>query len=371
MIIRRVEVRAVGPTVTRYTWSHDIPEQFMTNTIVRIFTDQGLVGTGAVANYTSYDYDRYTAETIRHMIPILLGRDPLDRESIRQALWPRVFPLVPGAIAAIDIALWDLLGKIEDKPIYQLLGGTRDRIKAYASTPMFDDVPAYLDFVDQMISEGFTAIKFHCWCDPDKDLELARAVRKRFPGDEIAFMLDVENNYDRETALRAAQELQDLNFSWFEAPLFDYDLEGYRELTRQVSIPILPSGNWIQDLPAFGEALRTRAWSVARTDLTMCGGFTGGRQAMQMAAAEGMRCEIMSWGFTLVAAANLHLMLGFDNCTYYEQAVPYESYEYGMKDVIRTQPDGHVYAPQGPGLGLEIDWDAMQEATIHLIDSDS
>ena len=92
---------------------------------------------------------------------------------------------------------------------------------------------------------------------------------------------------------------------------------------------------------------------------------------MQMAADEGMRCEIMSWGFTLVAAANLHLMLGFDNCTYYEQAVPYESYEYGMKDVIRTQPDGHVYAPQGPGLGLEIDWDAMQEATIHLIDSDS
>ncbi len=371
MIIRRVEVRAVGPTVTRYTWSHDIPEQFMTNTIVRIFTDQGLVGTGAVANYTSYDYDRYTAETIRHMIPILLGRDPLDRESIRQALWPRVFPLVPGAIAAIDIALWDLLGKLEDKPIYQLLGGTRDRIKAYASTPMFDDVPAYLDFVDQMISEGFTAIKFHCWCDPDKDLELARAVRKRFPGDEIAFMLDVENNYDRETALRAARELQDLKFSWFEAPLFDYDLEGYRELTRQVSIPILPSGNWIQDLPAFGEALRTRAWSVARTDVTMCGGFTGGRQAMQMAATEGMRCEIMSWGFTLVAAANLHLMLGFDNCTYYEQAVPYESYEYGMKDVIRTQSDGHVYAPQGPGLGLEIDWDAMQEATIHLIDSDS
>ena len=85
---------------------------------------------------------------------------------------------------------------------------------------------------------------------------------------------------------------------------------------------------------------------------------------MQMAADEGMRCEIMSWGFTLVAAANLHLMLGFDNCTYYEQAVPYESYEYGMKDVIRAQPDGYAYAPQGPGLGLEVDWEAMEEATI-------
>jgi len=371
MIIDRVEVRAVGPTVQRYTWSHDIPEQFMTNTIVRIWTDEGLVGTGAVANYTSYDYDRYTAETIRHMIPILIGRNPLDRESIRQALWPRVFPLVPGAIAAIDIALWDLFGKLEDKPIYKLLGGTRDRIKSYASTPLLEDVPAYLDFVEEMASQGFTAIKFHCWCDPDRDLELARAVHQQFAGNDIEFMLDVENNYDRESALRVARELEQLDFAWFEAPLFDYDLEGYRELTRQVEIPILPSGNWIQDLPAFGEALRSKAWSVARTDLTMCGGFTGAREAMQMVDAEGMRCEIMSWGFTLIATANLHLMLGFDNCTYYEQAVPYESYEFGMNDVIRTQSDGYVEAPQGPGLGVEIDWDAMQSATIHVVDSDA
>jgi L-alanine-DL-glutamate epimerase-like enolase superfamily enzyme len=343
----------------------------MTNTIVRITTDDGAVGIGAVANYTSYDYDRYTTETLRHMIPILIGRDPLDREGIRQALWPRVFPLVPGAIAAIDIALWDLYGKLEGQPIYKLLGGTRDRIRSYASTPMFDNVPAYLDFVEEMASQGFTAIKFHCWCDIDRDLELARAVRQQFGDRELAFMLDVENNYDRRTALRAARELEELDFAWFEAPLFDYDLEGYRELTSQVNIPILPSGNWLQDLPAFGEALRTQTWSVARTDVTMCGGFTGGQQAMQLVDQAGMRCEVMSWGFTLVAAANLHLMLGFNNCTYYEQAVPYEAYEYGMKDVIRTQPDGYVYAPQGAGLGLEIDWDAMHAATIHQLDSSS
>ena len=113
------------------------------------------------------------------------------------------------------------------------------------------------------------------------------------------------------------------------------------------------------------------AWNSTRTDATILGGITPAREAVSMSEAAGIRCELMSWGYTLPSAANLHLMLGFDNCTYYEQAVPYESYEYGMKDVIRTQPDGHVYAPQGPGLGLEIDWDAMQEATIHLIDSDS
>jgi len=371
MKIDRVEVRVVGPEVKRYTWSHDIPEQYMTNTIVRIHTDEGFEGIGAAANYTSYDYDRYTAETIRHMIPALVGKNPLQRETIFKSLWPRVFPLAPGALAAVDIALWDLFGRVANQPIYQLLGGARDRIPSYASTPMFEDVPAYLRFVDECIEQGFRAIKFHCWCLPERDLELARAVRKEHPGDEVAFMLDVENNYDRASALRAAEELEDLGFAWFEAPLFDYDLEGYRELTQRVNIPILPSGNWIQDLPAFQEALISNAWTVARTDVTVCGGFTQGRKAMALVDAAQMRCEVMSWGFTLVSAANLHLMLGFNNCTYFEQAVPYESYEYGMKEVIRTGPDGYVEAPKGPGLGLEIDWPAMEKATIHTISSDS
>ena len=371
MQIDRIEVRVVGPKVTRYTWSHDIPEQYMTNTIVRIYTDDGVEGVGATANYTSYDFDRYTAETIRHMIPLLIGKDPLQRETILKSLWPRVFPIAPGALAAVDIALWDLYGRVCQQPIYQLLGGARNRIPSYASTPMFEDVPAYLRFVEEFIEQGFRAFKFHCWCLPERDLELARAVREQHPGDEVAFMLDVENNYDRESSLRVAQELEDLGFTWFEAPLFDYDLEGYRELTRSVGIPIVPSGNWIQDLPAFAHALQTKAWSRARTDVTALGGLTQARKALALVDAAQMRCEVMSWGFTLVSAANLHLMLAFDSCSYYEQAVPYESYEYGMNGVIRTGADGHVVAPRGPGLGVEIDWKAMDAATIHTIESGS
>ena len=215
MKVDRVEVRVVGPEVKRYTWSHDIPEQYMTNTIVRISTDDGVEGVGATANYTSFDYDRYTAETLRHLIPILVGKDPLSRETIFDSLWPRVFPVTPAAIAAIDIALWDLFGKVSGQPIYRLLGGARDRIPSYASTPMLEDVPAYLKFVGECLEQGFRAVKFHCWCLPERDLELARAVRKEFPDDDIDFMLDVENNYDRDSALRAARELEDLGFAWF------------------------------------------------------------------------------------------------------------------------------------------------------------
>ena len=151
MQIERVEVMVVAPKVQRFTWSHDLGEQYMTNTIVRITTKDGHEGVGGVSNYTSYDYDRYTCETLRHLIPGLVGRDAAAREEIWQSLWPRVFPLPPQALSVIDIALWDLRGKAAGLPIHQLLGGAMDRIPSYASTPLLDDVPAYLRFVEEMI----------------------------------------------------------------------------------------------------------------------------------------------------------------------------------------------------------------------------
>ena len=371
MQIDRIEVKVIGPQVQRFTWSHDLPEQYTTNTIVRIFTDEGIEGFAGVSNYTSYSYDKYTAETLKHMIPALIGKNPLQRETLWKSLFSRVFPLSPGALAVVDTALWDLLGKVSNLPIYQLLGGARDYIPSYASTPLFKDVPAYLDFVDEMLDQGFKAIKFHCWCIPEKDLELAFAARKKYSASKVAFMLDVENNYDWQSALKVARELEDLEFTWFEAPLMDYDLEGYQKLTSSVDIPVLPSGNWIQDLPSFKRALDLSAWTAARTDITVCGGLTPTRKALALVDAAGMKCEIMSWGNTLVSAANLHLMLGLNHSTYFEQAVPYEHYEYGMKDVIRTQSDGMVRAPKGPGLGFEVDWNLMNEASIFAFDSNS
>jgi L-alanine-DL-glutamate epimerase-like enolase superfamily enzyme len=214
------------------------------------------------------------------------------------------------------------------------------------------------------VEQGYRAVKFHAWCIPEKDLELARAVRKHYPGADVDLMQDAENNYDRLGALRVARELEDLGFGWLEAPLPDYELDGYRELTSRVNIPVLPSGNWFQDLSSFQAALRSGAWRVARTDSTVLGGITPARAAMSLAKTAGMNCEIMCWGYTLISTANLHLMLAFGNATYFEQPVPFEAYEYGMKDVVRTGPDGYVSAPKGPGLGVEIDWDAMHRSTV-------
>ena len=182
MHITKVEIRAVAPPVDRFTWSDDLPDQYSTNTVVRIYTDEGIEGVAGVWNATSFDFERYTAESIRHLAPILLGKDPLLREHIWHEIRPRVFPLPPQSLAAIDIALWDLAGKAADLPLYRLLGGARNKIPAYASTPLFEDVESYLKNAEEFIAQGFKAIKFHTWCIPELDLELARAVRKQYPG---------------------------------------------------------------------------------------------------------------------------------------------------------------------------------------------
>ena len=217
MQIDRVDILVIGPETEHHTWSDDLPGQYQSNTLIRIYTDAGLEGIAGVWNATSFGYDRYTAESLRHLVPILIGRDPCERESILHDLRPRVFPQPPGALAVIDIALWDIMGKIQDKPIYQLLGGAMKRIPAYASTPMYADIDTYMTVVGELVDQGFQAVKFHTWCIPDRDLALAREARRQFP--DLALMLDAENNYDLDSAIEVAKVLDALAFTWFEAPL--------------------------------------------------------------------------------------------------------------------------------------------------------
>lgn len=368
MKIERAEVRVVGPEDKRYTWSHDLPEQFQSVTTLRLFTDEGVEGVAGVWNAASYDYDRYTAECMRHLMPIVIGRDPREHDALMFDLRPRVWPLPPGAMALLDIALMDIAGKLAGEPLYGMLGGETNRIPSYASTPMYEDVAAYMDKTEEFLDHGFRAVKFHTWCIAEDDLALAREARRRFP--ETTFMLDAENNYTLADALKVARVLGDLDFEWFEAPLHDSDLDGYRKLVAGSDIPIVPSGNWVRDLSLFEECLRTGVWSRSRADITIMGGITPALAAMRASDRAGMRCELMSWGYSLAQAANLHVMLAAGNCSYFEQSLPYELFEYGSWTLIRTEPDGCVTAPSTPGLGIEIDWDAMAAKTVHVLTCD-
>lgn len=127
---------------------------------------------------------------------------------------------------AIDIALWDMAGRLAQLPLHRLLGGARDRVPAYASTPLLADAEAYVDYCAARLDEGYTAVKFHCWCERSRDVPMVETVHRAIAGKGLALMLDVEQRYTRDQALSAARRLEPLGLTWFEAPLLDSDLEG-------------------------------------------------------------------------------------------------------------------------------------------------
>lgn len=364
LTIDRIQVYVVGPETQRYAWADDMPEQFMSNTILRLTTKGGLEGIAGAASCTDFVFDKAIAETLRPLLPRVLGATHHEREALWHRLRPLNTPIHGQAQSLIDIALWDLAAKEADLPLYRMLGGARSKIPAYASTPMLKDAQAYVDFVGELRAQGFKAIKYHCWCDPAKDLPMVRTVHKRHGESGVAFMLDVEQRYSRQDALKAGRVLEELGFRWFEAPLVDFDLEGYADLRRRLDLPIIPAGNWVLDPGLLSVAVRLGCWSSLRLDATICGGITPARWIMGFGQAHGMTVELQCWGYTLTQAANLHVMLAYANCTYFEQPAPYPSFEHGALDVIRTDPEGHVHAPDGPGLGIRIDWSAVEKASL-------
>ncbi len=368
LAIDRIEVLTVGPPTERLSWALGMEGQYMTSILLRLTTRGGLIGLANACSYSDRAYDFSVAETLRPMLADLIGRSPLEREAIWRETHSKTLPRAPQAQSLIDVALWDLAAKAAGLPLYQLLGGARGEIAAYASTPLLESAEAYVDCVADLRSQGFKAVKFHCWCEPDLDLAMIEKVDAAFGRTDLAFMLDVEQRYHRDGALRVGRVIGELGYAWFEAPLDDYDLSGYRHLTRALTVPVIPAGNSITDYRLIAFALEQGCWSKVRIDVMVSGGLTGALKIMHLAACHGVDVELQCWGYTLHQAANLHLMLGQPNASYFEQPTQYDVFEYGATGAIRTGPDGMVRAPEGPGLGFDIDRAAVEAALLGRIE---
>lgn len=362
--IDKVEVFVVVGPDARYKTSSHYNDLTITNTIVRIQTSDGYEGYGGAISWTEAGVDKSLAESIRHLIPFLIGKSALQREEIYSLMASRCVQMTPQAQSPIDIALWDLVSKYAEMPLYQMLGGARDKILSYASTPFLPSIKDYIEHVHDLKAQGYKFIKFHTWCTFDEDMALVKAIHEVFKDSNLKFMLDVETAYTREEALKAARILESYDYIWFEAPLPDTDLEGYRELRARVNIPIIAAGNTLLQLNQLEQGIQQACWSSVRVDATLAGGITQTKKIMAIAEANSMTVELQSWGYTLSQAANLHLMLAFTNSKYFEQAVPVEPLEFGAITTIRTDLDGYVHAPEGNGLGIEMDWEIISEKAV-------
>jgi len=290
--------------------------------------------------------------------PIVLGQDPLDRERLWQAMWQRSRGTTIRTIGAMDVALWDLGGKIANLPIHRLLGSYRESAPAYASSAVLPSKEAYAEEAARFKAEGWTAYKIHPPTEPVADIAVCEAVR-RAVGDGYTVMLDPTWAYQYPEALRVGQVAQALKFHWYEDPLADDDLYNYVKLKQQLSIPILATEYAPGGFTALAPWIVARATDYLRGDVAVKGGITPLVKIAHLAEAFHMNFEIHHGGNSLNNVANLHVTMAIRNCEFFEVLLPAAAQKYGLREDIEVDARGLVHAPAGPGLGAAIDFELI------------
>ena len=357
---------------TRWGYGEPGEERGEIQRVLKIETDEGAEGyfTGGNTYFVPPP-----PEVVEQLVkPLLVGEDPLDREKLWQWMMGHR-GVSESMIGAVDCALWDLLGRSAGVSVASLLGGYRDRVKAYASTaPNLGSPEVYAQHAIQCKERGYTAYKVHAYIywDPvneepapgkpafaKADVEVCRAVREAV-GDDMVLMLDPWGIYTYEEALHVGREIEKLDYYWFEHPMDERKTEPYRKLSEQLDIAILGPEMEPGSLYTRAEWAIQHASDMGRID-TNFGGITGCRKALGFYESIGMQCELHVGGF-----GNLALLgsTSEETCEYYERGLlrPDEDYDTMVPPYLKAPCDpmdaqGYVSIPQGPGLGIQFDWD--------------
>jgi len=333
--------------------------------LLAITTDQGITG-HAFLGSAFYPADMDGASLIKYLKPILLNQNPLDRERLYKAMWKRVRTTTARAIGAMDVALWDIAGKIAGLPIHQLLGSYRDRIPAYISSAVLATPEAYAEEAQHYQSLNMAAYKIHppqVWRD---DIKVCEAVRKAV-GDDYTLMLDSVWSYDYPAALRVGQAIEALGFYWYEDPLADADIYNYIELKKHLTIPIMATEYPAGGLDSYAPWIKERATDFLRGDVAVKGGITTLIKTAHLAEAFHLNYEVHHGGNSLNNFANLHVIMALQNTELFEVLLPAESQKYGLLQDIEIDAQGMIHAPMAPGLGAQIDFELIKRKTLGVL----
>ncbi len=285
-------------------------------------------------------------------------------------LWPNF------RAAAADVCLWDILGKAVDRPIYKLLGGTKDRMAAYASSQHLPSIEDYVPDALKAKEAGYKGYKIHPGTGQHKDSRLAipsyvghmeeiRQVRKAV-GDEFVLAHDPVQAYNRFEAMKVGRLLDELDYLWFEDPIRTTDLDGLVELAAALSVP-LHVGEFISSVSDFAEYIRKGAVDVVRLIADNVGGISGSMRVGLLADAFGLECTPHNWGNTFDLAVHFQLELALPNAYWFEMPHPAEYADRPYhKQKFRIDKDGDVVASSEPGLGLPFDRDALDKMTRRI-----
>ena len=333
--------------------------------LLHIRTDEGIDGVSFLGSM-SFSAEVDCKGVIRTLKPLLMGKDPLDREALYQAMWKRSRITTSRSIGAVDVALYDIAAKAAGLPLYKLLGGYRESVPAYASSAVLPSRQAYVDEALQYNANGWAAYKIHPPTQWREDIEICRAVREAV-GNDYDLMLDSMWSYTYDHAIKVGRAIEELNYFWYEDPLADDDLMGCMKLCEKLSIPLMATENSPGGFTNYVPWIINKATDYLRGDVAVKGGITPVIKTAHLAEAFGINYEVHHGGNSLNNWANLHVILSIKNTTYFEVLLPSGAHKYGIIDDLKPDQNGLLYAPKEPGLGAKIDFDLIKSKTIEVL----
>ncbi len=344
--------------------------------LVRVSTDAGITGIGEVDSapmaVKGAIEGPFSHTTACGLAQVVMGEDPFETEKIWHKMYrANIYGGRRGvglhAMSGIDMALWDIKGKALGLPVWKLLGGGfHQKIRCYASS-LFGPTPQKTgELASRYRDQGFTAVKFG-W-DPmgqneATDIALVREARKGM-GPDVDLLIDAGLVWDSKTALQRARAFSDYNIYWLEEPLRPDDYDGYRKLAEATHVRIA-AGEEESNRQSFLDLMDRGRIDVVQVDLTRCGGFT---EAMKIAALAWDRgLPVANHGFTTYVnvTAALHWLNSIPNALICEFVAEEET---NLRESITRQKlrarDGYLEIPQEPGLGIDLDEEAVRKYRV-------
>lgn len=344
----------------------------ISSVLVEVHTDAGVDGYGE-SFYRSLADCRFLAENVRALSRHLLGKDPRDV----QARWQEMYVQAKrsggyAAMSALDEALWDIKGKVAGRPVYDLLGGRTTPVRAYATFPIERSADELIEDAHWLQSNGFSHMKIAVGHGVDQDRRhIRRIVEGLPPGFNLA--IDANTSYRFEDAFRLARTASELELLWFEEPVEHLSIERNAELNNRLSIPIGGYQTYNTHYPAL-DLLRANALDIYQPSLDYAGGVTAASRVGVLVEAFGKSLVPHTMGPVVNFAASIHVAVAQRACTLIEFPVLSRDYEkpnvfQAGKYVVNVEefgltPDGNLCPPDKPGLGVEIDWSAVEDVQV-------
>ncbi len=383
-------------SVQSHVLGYELPEELgysqqyysrRTAHLVEIGTDDGVTGWGecfgpgniALANKGIVE------KVIR---PLILGDDPLDRDVV----WHKVYNLLRDhgqkgmplqALSGVDIALWDISGKVASLPLHKLIGGAhRTSVPAYGYGMMLkresvdDHVARFRDEAAGILDMGFVAAKMKVGLGPEADVKLCEAVASGVEG-RGRFMVDANHCYTTPDAFHVGRALEEMGAYWFEEPVAPEDLDGYRELRAGLKVSI-SGGEAEFNRWGWRQILENRGLDIAQPEVCALGGISEYLRVLALCHAHHTPVVNHVWGSAISVTANLHLLAAMPTLpggiAPREPWLEFDTTHNAFRDDLLTEPldiqrqvaanGGRVGIPDGPGLGVEPDRDMIARYRI-------